>query len=204
MEAGIALTYWQSAMALATGQSPAPLGSAHPLSAPYQAFETMDGWIVVGAPSQTLWLRLLDAIETPGLADDPRFADNPTRKRNETDLITLLAPIFRRRKSGEWLPRLAAAGVPAGPVNSIAEMLEDPQTLAREMVVEVAHSRLGIVKSLGCPVKFSDSPAGIGQGAPLLGEHTRGVLRDHGYSTAEIESLIAAGAVREADGHQGK
>ena len=203
MEAGIALTYWQSAMALATGQSPAPLGSAHPLSAPYQAFETLDGWIVVGAPSQTLWLRLLAAIETPELANDTRFADNPTRKRNEADLIALLAPIFRRRPSDEWLPRLAAAGIPAGPVNSIADMLEDPQTLAREMVVEVGHSRLGMVKTLGCPVKFSDTPASIGQGAPLLGEHTRAVLRDHGYSTAEIDGLIAAGALREADGLQG-
>lgn len=198
-EAGIVHTYWQSAIAFATGVAPGPMGSAHPLNAPYQAFETADGWITVGAANQANWLRLLDAIGAPALADDPRFADNAQRMANLPALEEVLSRYFRKRPSAEWLKRLEAAGVPAGPVLDILAMHKDPQTVARDMVITVAHRRLGAVDSLGLPVKFSATPGAVAAGAPVFGEHTREVLAEHGLSKAEIDTLIQEGAVAAAD-----
>jgi len=194
-EAGIVHTYWQSAIALASGVAPGPMGSAHPLNAPYQAFETTDGWITLGAANQANWLKLLDLIEAPELGADARFADNHGRITHRVELAEALAPIIRARTSADWLARLEAVGVPAGPVLDVAEMHRDPQTLAREMVTQAPHTSLGAVKTLGAPVKFSATPGGVTRGAPLLGEHTREVLEEHGYSKNEIEALIAEGAV---------
>ncbi len=194
-EAGIVNTYWQSAIALATGVSPTPMGSAHPLGAPYQAFETADGWINVGAVNQANWLKLLGALEAPALEHDARFATNDMRMANLSELVETLTGIFRRRPTGAWLERLEEAGVPAGPVLSVGQMHQDPQALARDMVVDAPHSRLGKVKTIGTPVKFSRTPAGIRRGAPVLGEHTREVLAEYGYSGDEIEKLAAGGAV---------
>ena len=194
-EAGIVQTYWQSAIALATGVAPGPLGSAHPLNAPYQAFETADGWITVGAANQANWVKLTEALEADALKTDLRFASNDVRMANLPALVAALAPLFRQRSSAEWLRRLEAAGVPAGPVLDVVQMQADPQTQAREMVVEVPHSRLGKTKTLGAAVKFSATPSGVRRGAPVLGEHTREVLREYGYSDADIDALVAAGVV---------
>jgi crotonobetainyl-CoA:carnitine CoA-transferase CaiB-like acyl-CoA transferase len=193
-EAAITHTYWQSAMTFATGISPGALGSAHPLSAPYQAFEAADGWFTLGAANQTNWLRLLEAIERPDLQEDPRFAEDAGRMANIDALVTVLSGIFRERPLAYWLERLERAGVPAGPVLDIAGMQADPQTLARGMVPEVPHSRLGTVKTLGHPVHYSATPAQIRRGAPLLGEHTRPILAEHGFSGPEIDKFIAEGA----------
>lgn len=194
-EAGIVHTYWQSAIAMASGTSPGPMGSAHPLNAPYEAFETSDGWITLGAANQANWLKLLDLIAAPELGEDPRFKDNHDRITHRFELAGALAPIFLTRTSDEWLSRLEAAGVPAGPVLDVAEMHRDPQTLAREMVTEVPHTKLGLVKTLGAPVKFSATPGGVTHGAPLLGEHTREVLSEYSYHDKEIDLLINNGTV---------
>ena len=194
-EAGIVNTYWQSAICLATGVPPGPMGSAHPLNAPYQAFQTADGWITVGAANQKNWLNLLDALGAPELNDDARFADNAGRMANLGELERALNGFFRRRATDDWLQRLEAAGVPAGPVLDIDEMHHDPQTLARHMVTEVEHTTLGPVKTLGLPVKFSQTPGKVATAAPLFGEHTREVLAEFGYSEDEIKALVAEGAV---------
>jgi crotonobetainyl-CoA:carnitine CoA-transferase CaiB-like acyl-CoA transferase len=194
-EAGIVHTYWQSAMAFATGNSPGPLGSAHPLNAPYQSFPTSDGWINVGAANQTNWLKLLDALNAPTLATDPRFIDNEMRMRNLDALIPALNDVFATRPTAEWLDRLEAVGLPAGPILSIEEMHRDPQTLAREMVVRTSHSRLGEVETIGAPVKFSAAASGIRRGAPVLGEHSREVLALYGYGEQEIDRLVESGVI---------
>ncbi len=195
LEAGVTTTYWQSAICLATGKSPGAIGSAHPLSAPYQAVQTQDGWINIGAANQANWKRLVEVIGKPQLADDLRFLDNAARLQNLPALIEILTGSFRTRTTSDWLARLEAAGVPAGPVLSISEMLKDPQVLARQMVVEVEHSRLGRMKTLGPPVKFSATPGSVRHGAPQLGQHTREVLKEYGYSDAEIAALVGNGDV---------
>ena len=195
LEAGIVHTYWQSAIYLATGVSPAAMGSAHPLMAPYQSFETRDGWINIGAANQANWERLLEVLGAPELGRDPRFADNAGRMSHLAELVEQLTPCFRSRTTASWLEKFQAAGIPAGPVLSIAAMHADPQVKARRMVTEVPHSRLGQVETLGAPVKFSATPASLTRGAPLLGEHTREVLLEVGYSDREAESLEAEGAI---------
>ena len=178
LEAGIVQTYWQSAIALATGTAPGPMGSAHPLTAPYQAFETADGWIVIGGSNQSNWLRALEALEAQHLADDPRFRDNAARMGHLEELEAALAPYFKARGSEDLLARLEAQGVPAGPVYDVNQMHQDPQVLAREMVVEVEHSRLGPVRTIGLPVKFSDTPGEVAQRrAALRPAHPRGAAR---------------------------
>ncbi len=197
-EAGITLTYWQSAIALATDKAPGPMGSAHPLNAPYQAFETKDGWITVGAANQTNWLRLVELLGRQDLATDTRFKTNGDRIQHQAVLAEALAPDFKKRASAEWLGLLEQAGIPAGPVLDVLQMQANEQTLAREMVVEARHTKLGAVKTLGLPVKFSATPGGVRRGAPIYGEHTREVLREHGFSDAEIDRMAGASAIHVA------
>jgi crotonobetainyl-CoA:carnitine CoA-transferase CaiB-like acyl-CoA transferase len=199
LEAGITQTYWQSAIALASGVSPGALGSAHPLAAPYQAFRTADGWINVGASNQATWVALTRALGTPELADDARFVSNSGRMHNLDVLVDVLARRFEGHTTDHWLATLAAEGVPAGPIASVGEMLEHPQTVAREMVVEVPHARLGRVRSIGRPVKVDG--AGIAaRAAPLLGEHTGEVLREAGFADDEVLRMLVEGVALEAEG----
>jgi len=190
-EAGITQTFWQSAIALATGASPGPMGSAHPLNAPYEAFQTADGWITLGASSELTWQRLPPVLGLPELLEDLRFARNEDRMAHRSELNAALRPAFQQRSTAQWLQRLEEVGVPAGPVLSITEMLAHPQTTARDMVIDAEHGTLGPVKTIGCPVKFSRTPVAIEGGAPTLGQDTAAVLRELGYSDSEIRQLVA-------------
>jgi len=196
-EAGITQTYWQSAIAFATGISPGPMGSGHPLTAPYQAFETSDGWITIGASNDKLWSAFLAVLDASEIAGDARFNDNAGRMANLPALVALLTPYFRRRTSAQWLGQLEKAGVPAGPVLTVQQMHAHPQSKARDMVPVVEHSVVGKVQTLGLPVKFSATPGAVGNGAPTLGQHSRDVLAEAGYSPREIDDLIKDGAVAE-------
>jgi crotonobetainyl-CoA:carnitine CoA-transferase CaiB-like acyl-CoA transferase len=198
MEAAIQQTYWQSAIYLATGVNPGPTGSAHILTAPYQAFPTKDGWINIGGANQSNWERIANVIGMPELLADPRFRTNTDRMANLKALVDLMSPCVKKRTSAEWTAVLEAAGVPVGPVNRISDMLVDPQVAAREMVVEVDHPKAGRTKTLGLPIKFSDTPGKVGRPSPLLGQHTGEVLASLGYSTADIDALCAQGAVARA------
>jgi crotonobetainyl-CoA:carnitine CoA-transferase CaiB-like acyl-CoA transferase len=198
MEAAVQQTFWQAASFFATGVNPGPTGSAHLLTAPYQAFPTQDGWINIGGANQSNWERIVKVIGRPELNDDPRFRTNGDRMKNLAALTPLIAERLRARPSAEWIREFEAAGVPVGPVNRIGDMLADPQVAAREMVLEVDHPRAGRVKTLGTPVKFSDTPGSVRRPAPLLGEHTREVLDELGYTPQEIEALQREGAVQLA------
>lgn len=194
-EAGITHTYWQSAICFATGVSPAPMGSAHPLNAPYQSLATRDGWINLGAANSSNWTRTLAVIDAGHLAQDPRFASNAARMENRAALVEKLEQYFRQHDTAHWVDALNQAGIPAGPVLSIAEMHEDPQVLAREMVTSVEHPVAGTVKTIGTPVKFHGTPGGVHCAAPVFGEHTRDIMRDAGYADAAIDALIDSGVL---------
>ena len=198
-EAGILQTIWPSAIALAGADPPGPLGSAHPLAAPYEAFQTSDAWINVGAASEASWRRLPEVLGVPELLEDPRFTDNASRLAHRAELAALLAGRFAERTAADWLERLEGAGIPAGPVLDVREMQSHPQTLAREMVVETQHSSVGTLRTLGVPVKFSRTPGGVSRGAPLLGEHTREVLAEIGVTEGEMEDLFTQGVVAEPE-----
>ncbi len=194
-EAGITLTYWQSAIAFATGISPGPMGSAHPLNAPYQAFRTADGWLNVGAANQSNWERLVAILGAEHLKEDERFLTNRARILNLEALVEILSPLFMRRTTAEWLARLDEAKIPAGAVLTVGEMHADPQTLAREMVVETEHPVAGRVRTLGVPVKLSRTPGGVVRTAPVFAQHTRDVMEMLGYSETEIAEFAAVGAI---------
>jgi crotonobetainyl-CoA:carnitine CoA-transferase CaiB-like acyl-CoA transferase len=193
-EAGIQQTYWQSAIYFATGEPPGPSGSAHILSAPYQAFRAKDGWLSIGGANQANWERLARVLEAPEWLADERFRTNSDRMRNLAALTALMNDKLKARAVGDWIGALDAAGVPCGPINSIADMAADTQTAAREMVVALDHPRAGATRALGLPIKLSASPGKVTRPAPLLGEHTREVLQEYGFSSTEVEDLLRSGA----------
>jgi crotonobetainyl-CoA:carnitine CoA-transferase CaiB-like acyl-CoA transferase len=193
-EAGIQQTYWQSAIYFATGAPPGPSGSAHILSAPYQAFRAADGWLTIGGANQPNWERLVRVLGAAEWLEDPRFRSNAERMKNLDALTRAINDRLRSWKVANLLAALDAEGVPCGRINSIAEMAADPQALAREMVVELEHPRAGRTRALGLPVKLSRTPGKVSRPAPVLGQHTREVLAEFGFSAAEIEALVASGA----------
>jgi crotonobetainyl-CoA:carnitine CoA-transferase CaiB-like acyl-CoA transferase len=195
MEAALQQTYWHAATYFATGVSPGPSGSAHLLTAPYQAFHASDGWVNIGGANQSNWERIVDVLGHPEWRDDPRFATNSARMQNLDELASRMNAVLATRTKAEWIEAFDAAGVPIGPVHAIGEALSHPQTLARGMVVDLTHPEAGATRALGCPIHFSQTPTRITRPAPLLGEHTREVLRENGYVDAEIDAFIAAGVV---------
>src|SRR5439155_8124391 len=166
MEAALQQTYWQAAIYFATGTSPGPTGSAHILTAPYQAFRARDGWINIGGANQANWERIADVLGHPEWRDDPRYATNSDRMQHLDALTAMMDELLITRSKAEWIAAFDAAGVPVGPVNDIGEALNHPQTRARNMVVELEHPQAGPTRALGCPVHFSATPTRIDRPAP--------------------------------------
>jgi crotonobetainyl-CoA:carnitine CoA-transferase CaiB-like acyl-CoA transferase len=193
-EAGIQQTYWQSAIYFATRVPPGPSGSAHILSAPYQAFRAADGWLTIGGANQPNWERLARVLGAPEWIEDARFRTNAERMKHLAELTPLINSRLKTHSVREWIAALEAVGVPCGPINSIADMAADPQTAAREMVVELEHPRAGGTRALGLPIKLSRTPGKVSRPAPVLGQHTREVLAEFGFSGTEIDALLSSGA----------
>lgn len=193
LEAGIAYTVWESSEYFASGEIPGPLGSAHRVNAPYQALRTRDGYINIGAASQPTWEQFCRAIGQEQLIEDARYREPNDRKARETELAALLESILTQRTTAYWLERLEAADVVAGPIYDMAQVYADEQTLAREMLVTLEDPELGTLRNIGTPVKLSATPGSIRRRGPALGEHTRDILLEHGYTDAEVDELVAAG-----------
>ena len=196
LESAMALTVWESAEYWATGRTPKAMGSAHRLSAPYQALRARDGYFTVGAGNDKLFAALCGAIGRPDLPAEARFCSRVERLANRAALIVEIEKVTVTEPSAVWLRRLDRAGVPSGPINNYAEALADPQTLARHMVVDLTHPGAGAIKALGVPVKLSATPGAVDRPAPLLGQHTAEILAELSYTEQERQALISAGIVQ--------
>jgi crotonobetainyl-CoA:carnitine CoA-transferase CaiB-like acyl-CoA transferase len=194
LEAAITYTVWESAGYFATGDIAEPLGSSHRNSAPYQALKTKDGHINVGAPNQSNWERFADAIQRSDLIARNDFKDNASRLVNRESLEAELELTLKTKNSSDWLEVLEKSGVPAGPILNISEVWNDPQVEARNMKVTLDHPTAGKITNIGLAAKLYGTPGRITNPAPLLGEHTREILMDAGYSKENIEDLVASGA----------
>jgi crotonobetainyl-CoA:carnitine CoA-transferase CaiB-like acyl-CoA transferase len=189
------LTYVSSGY-FASGKVPQRYGSAHPTIAPYQAFASSDGYVMVAVGNDGLWRRYVSAIGRPELADDDRFTTNADRVHNRDVLIPLLEGVMTTRTTQDWVQALNTAGVPVGPIQTVDEALVDPQVLARGMVAEVQHPTAGTLNLVNCPIHLTRTPVEVKSAPPLLGQHTDEVLSELGFDDDAIAALHAAGTVQ--------
>jgi crotonobetainyl-CoA:carnitine CoA-transferase CaiB-like acyl-CoA transferase len=204
VEASIAAAAWEAAEYLETGNVPQPLGNRHRLNAPYQLFETRDRrYLAIGTPNDALFGRLMQALHLGAHVGDPRFASYAQRKANEDALLPLVEPAVRARDCAELEQALRDAGVPCARVNNFKEVFDDPQIVARGVVREVEHPRLGKMRTTRNPVLFDHDGPAINRHSPMLGEHSAEVLAELRYSPAAIRELAAAGVTRLAAGAKG-
>jgi crotonobetainyl-CoA:carnitine CoA-transferase CaiB-like acyl-CoA transferase len=175
-EAATSLAVYESAHYFATGTRPERIGQAHRGSAPYQCFQTADGYITLGASQQKFFEGLCNLAGMPSLLIDDRFTSNALRVKNNDALVALLQAKIAEKPSAFWLTELEKLGIPAGPVQYYDEVFTDPQILARDMVVETRHPVTGPFKTMGVPVKLSATPGAVRAPAPRLGEHTDAIL----------------------------
>ena len=163
---------------LVTGQQPARLGTASPITCPYQAFECADASIMIAVGNDSQFVKLCECLGRPELATDPRFKTNPDRSKNRMTLVPLLAEVLKTRRVAQWYADFDAAGVPSGPINNFAQVFADPQIVHREMLLRMQHPTVGEIAQVANPVRFSASPVHYQRPPPLLGEHTNEVLRE--------------------------
>lgn len=188
----MAQNYWR------TGAPPRRMGTAHPAMSPYQAFETSDGYLMLGVGNDAQWRRFCGAIQSEALMNDPRFITNAARVSNFNETVQTVGKIMRTRSTDEWLDLLRSAGVPCSPINTLDQALEHPQVQSRSLFVETDHPVLGPMKNVGYPVKFNNQPRQASRHAPLLGEHTKEVLTEMGLSHERIDELLKHGVVEQA------
>lgn len=180
----------------ATGEVPRGIGNRHPSITPFTSVKARDADLVVAAGNDALWRKLCQAIGRQDLEKDPRFSTNEQRTQNAEVLGRILGEVFASRTRAEWLSVLEGAGVPSGPINTVADIMSDPQVEARQMIVEVDLPAAGPVRLAGSPLKLSGHPSQDSRPSPSLGQHTRPVLRDLlGLSDVEIDRLAEKGVI---------
>ncbi len=189
LESALAYTIWESGLFLTTGEVAHRRGTRHRLAAPYEALETADGYMVVGVNNQRLWLRFCEALVEPGLASQEGFERPNRRVRNRDALKARIEAILSHDTTVNWMVKLEAQGVPAGPLNTIAQAWDDPQVKARGLLAQVAGRRF-----VRTPIKLHGTPVEVRTGPAEVGQHTREVLAEAGFSSTDIEALIAQGA----------
>ncbi len=181
---------------LVTGVAPQRLGNAHPNIVPYQVFVASDGHIIVAVGNENQFARMCEVIGRSELASDARFATNASRVNNRDELIAILQGIFAARTMRDWLESLERAGVPCGPINTVADVFADPQVQARGLKLDLPHPSIGLVPSVANPIKYSATPISYSSAPPMLGADTDEILREMiGVPPEEIARLRKAGIV---------
>jgi len=191
LEAGVSLAIWEAGKFFATGEIPGPLGSAHQSNAPYQAFKSSDGWLTIGATTPRNWEAFCRALGLERLLDDPRYADTSTRHRHRDSLIPTIEKVMMTKPTASWLALLEAAGVPCAPIERFDQVFSDAHLNARGYFWDAPHPKLGPVRQLGSPMRFSGTPVRRENAGPLLGEDSASLLSELGYTSAEISALMA-------------
>ena len=195
----VAMLTYQAGLYLSTGATPGQLGNAHPMIAPYDTFRTADGYVNIAVGNDSLWARFCTALELTSLLEDERFAHNAGRSQARDALYATLEPRLGTLTTAEVVRRLDAAGVPCGPIRDVAQTMDDDQTQAQDLVLEVTHPRLGALQLSGGPYHFDGEPVRAHLAPPLLGQQTTEILTEAGYSREEIAALIASGAAQAED-----
>ncbi len=196
LEAGLAWSFWEFGAYFGAGEIPLANGTRHRRSAPYQAYRTRDGYVTVGANNDKLWKNFCTLVcRKPEWMTDPRFATLQARLRNADALEREIESVFASGTTAEWVAKLDAAEVPGGPVYRYDQALADPHIVARNMVEEIDHPKIGRMKMMGRPLKSTGELTAIRKPAPWLGQHSAEVLRDLGHDEAGIERLFAAGVI---------
>ena len=190
LESALAYTMYESSIYFTTGKISTPDGSAHRLTAPYQAFKTKDGYINIGAANQSNWERLLNVLGLENLNKDPDFSDSKSRQVNRKKLEKILEKIFITKSSKEWIKILIESSIPSGPIYNMKEVWEDEQVKYRKMDVKLDHPKQKKSRNIGVAVKLSKTPGKIKTPAPLYGEHSSKILKELVYSEDEIKNLI--------------
>lgn len=196
-EIGLPWFTWEAAAYFSQGTVPGPTGWRHRVSAPYQALQTRNGYIMLGCANQRTWEKLcLEVIDKPEWIEDSRFKTNTDRGANVEVLETMLEEVLRTEDRTYWLQKCEAAGVPAGPINNFNDVVQDPHYLEREMIQEVEHPVIGKMKMFGIPTKFSETPCRIRMPSPLFGQHTDEVLSTLGYSEEKLSEFRIQGVIK--------
>lgn len=189
------LTY-QAGIYFGAGQHPTRRGNQHPSIVPYEVFKASDAYLTLGVANNSLWKACCAALERKDLAEDPRYDTEARRVENRATLVPLLNEILGARTAQEWLERLESAGVPAGRINTVAEVCESEHLKARDMIVRLRHPSTGTVTVMGVPLRLHGTPGAVALPPPRLGEHTAAVLRRVlGVKPADVRRLRAAGVL---------
>jgi crotonobetainyl-CoA:carnitine CoA-transferase CaiB-like acyl-CoA transferase len=182
---------------MGTGVEPKRMGSGHPSLVPYQAFTSSNGQFIIGCANQGLWERMCGAIGQPGMVDDPRYITNTDRVDHRAECVGELSAIFATNTTDHWVDLIVAAGVPCGPINTVAEVVSNPQVLARNMITTVDHPKVPQLRFPGSPLKLTDSPATVRRVPPMLGQHNEEILQEAGYSAEKIADFKQRGVIGE-------